>query len=997
MKNCLLFSLLLAAGTLPQWSFAQGEDCNTATPLSDVSSWCSEPGAFSNVGSNDSGFSPGCFPNAQPNLDVWFSFVAEATDVNISVAGATGQSNGGTLVQPQFALYSGSCGALTEIGCFSDALGDNGGQLFASMLTIGQTYYIQVGARGGNSGTFQLCVNNFNAIPNPSSDCATGVILCDKSPFTVEQVTGVGNNGNEIDDVSCGTITCPLSESGSAWYKWTCDEPGSLTFSLNPLNPADDLDFVLYELPNGIDDCSGKFDLRCMASGEVVGADFEVWEPCTGATGLATGETDVGETCGCDTGDNNFIAPIDMEAGKSYALVVNNFSQSGSGFTVEFGGTGTFLGPEAEFSTNAPNDTVCLEASVLFTDESSFVGGISSWTWNFGEGASPETITGQGPHAIDYDTPGLKNIVLRVSTPDGCVITHIETIFVQCCEGDFTVDADISNLLCPGDTNGSIALAPSNDNPPYTFIWGTGATASSIGSLAAGDYTVTITDDFTCDTVLTYTVMSPDTFDIDTLLTMPTCNGGTDGGINLQVSGGTPPYTFSWENGPFTNDNTYTGLAVGDYPVTIRDANGCEADLVIPVRELELQLTSLEESIVDPSCTGFSDGAITIDIANGQPPYQYDFNDGGGFANSNVRTGLTAGTYIVDAVDANGCVGQFVLTLNDPPPLEISFGLLGISCFGEADAVLTAVGTGGTGSYSYRWEDNSTGAVRNNLGEGVYAVTITDANGCTVAGDTAILQPPLLELEVASLQNVVCFGDTTGLILLQGTGGTPPYEYSIGGNSFQVAPLFENLGAGAYSLSIMDANGCLAALDTLITQPPQLTVDAGQDIRISLGYSDDINAVSSNPDVAYNWMPPDSLSCTDCPRPVANPVNTTTYTIEVMDENGCTALDSVTVRVIKNRPVYIPDAFSPNDDGSNDFFTAYAGPGVRQIRAMKIFNRWGGLVFEGGNFQPNEPARGWDGLIGDEPAAIGVYAWLIEVEFIDGVAILFEGDLHLIR
>jgi len=212
-----------------------------------------------------------------------------------------------------------------------------------------------------------------------------------------------------------------------------------------------------------------------------------------------------------------------------------------------------------------------------------------------------------------------------------------------------------------------------------------------------------------------------------------------------------------------------------------------------------------------------------------------------------------------------------------------------------------------------------------------------------------------------------------------------------------VETAFPNLAAGDYTITVMDGNGCTNTVDATVTQPPELAVNAGQDIRIELGYGTSLNAVPNFPVEGYDWMPPDSLSCTDCPNPEANPVNTTTYTVTAVDADGCVTQDSVTVRVIKNRPIYPPNAFSPNDDGTNDRFTIYAGPGVREIEELKIFNRWGGMVFEADNFPPNDPTLGWDGTFKGEEAAIGVYAFFARVEFIDGVVVLVEGDLQLVR
>ena len=150
------------------------------------------------------------------------------------------------------------------------------------------TYYLRVSAREDNRGTFQLCVNNFNPVPPPSSDCATAVVLCDKSPFTVPNVRGAGFNKYELP-----FGICIDNESSSAWYKWTCSKPGTLTFNLTPVNPSDDIDFALFLLPNGVDDCTVKIPVRCMASGEIADGSFSSWASCTGATGLRTSSYDL--------------------------------------------------------------------------------------------------------------------------------------------------------------------------------------------------------------------------------------------------------------------------------------------------------------------------------------------------------------------------------------------------------------------------------------------------------------------------------------------------------------------------------------------------------------------------------------------------------------------------------------------------------------------------------------------------------------------------------
>jgi len=973
------------------------DECVDAIALTDVTSWCSVPFGFTSEVSTPSPVAnPTCFPNNQIVNDVWFSFVAEASAVNISVTGATAVTTGGTLRNPQIALYSGGCSGLTAIGCISDAMNENFAQFFAGPLAIGETYYIRISARSGFRGTFQLCVNNYNEIPQPSGDCPTGVILCDKSAFTVDFVTGIGSVNNEIGNVGCNTANCDIEESSSSWYKWTCRDAGTLTFSLTPLNLSDDLDFVVYELPNGIDNCSGKVPIRCMASGENVGQPLSTWIACVGATGLRTGEMDANETCGCAPGSNNFISPINMVAGRSYALVINNFSNSGSGFSVEFGGTGTFLGPTANFGIT-PQTTVCVGEPVTLTDLSTFTGTLVSWAWNFGSHAFPVAASTRGPHTVVFDRPGLKSITLTVESDRGCLVTKVLTVLVQCCDDHFDVSASITDTDCPSALTGGIDLSVTNDYGPYAYEWSNGPTTQDISGVAAGTYSVTITDEASCQTVEEFTVGGPPAFAFDTLVTKPTCGGGMDGAVTLVVSGGTPPYQYNWQNTGFTNNNFLNNIMQGDYAVTVRDQNNCTVSLILPVRELELVLDPAVQAVTRPSCFGFSDGSIVVAIDNGLGPFQYNWNDGNGFVNENSLLNIAAGTYLVEVRDANLCAGFFEFTLEDYPPLALAFDTRNVSCNGESDGRVTALVTGGTGLYSYAWSNNQTGGEIEPVPAGNYSVTVTDSNGCIISGDTLLTEPPELVLTLVEVVNNVCYGESEGSVAVSATGGNPLYEYSISGSAFQMEPLFENLFSSPYTITVLDALGCTDTIQTEVTEPIQLIVDAGPNQFIDLGFSTQINAVANYNPVTYAWTPADFLSCTNCPNPQVSPVNTTTYTITVVNEDGCVGFDDVTIFVVKNRPVYIPNGFSPNGDGINDGFTLFTGPAAMEIRSLKIFNRWGGLVYIGKNFPPNEPSLGWDGTFKGQPVDPGVFVYLAEVAFIDEEVVEYKGDVTVVR
>lgn len=995
-----LFTLFIILSPLLAMAQPVNDECVNAIMLTEVVNWCSEPAAYSNIDATVSaGDNPFCFPNNTANKDVWFAFVAEANTVNVSVIGGVTNNPGGNQQNPQMVIYSGTCENRIDIGCASDATNNDQVNVFAGPLTIGETYYIRVSARFAFEGTFQLCINNYNEVPAPSGDCDPGVILCDKSPFTVGQLLGTGNVVDDLGSVCDQQCQNPFTESGSTWYKWTCDQSGSLEFTLNPLNPTDDIDFAVYELPNGLDDCSGKIALRCMLSGENTGSPLSEWIACTGATGMVVGDPDTGESCGCQTGDNNYISAINMVSGRSYAIIINNYSQSGSGFSIEFGGSGTFLGPTADFQSEPVNE-VCVGDPVTYTDASFYVGNIENYSWTFGPHATPSSAQGIGPHQVVYDQAGLQTVVLTVESERGCLVTKVKsTVEVVCCAGHFSESATLGDEQCAGDETGSISLNITSPYGPNQYVWEDGSNSDMLTGLGQGNYSVTVTDQALCQTVQTFIVSGPDSIRVDMSITMPTCDGGTDGAVALTTTGGTSPYEYNWQNMGFSPDNTLSNLVHGDYSVTIKDDHNCELALTIPVHELELLLDPSTQAITDPSCTDFSDGEAVIDVVNGLPPYQYDWNDGNGFINTNLQTGLTEGVYSVDVLDANRCKGHFDLELVDPLPLMINFETENVHCFGESNGMLNAQVSGGTGDYVYQWSTNANTEAITQLPIGDYTLTVTDENDCLLSETMTITQPPELFINPGDIIDNICFDYSDGQINVLGMGGTPPYEYSIDGEVFQVSTNFSNLHAGTYTLSILDVNGCDDITEATVEQPEELIVDAGPDQTIELGYETTGMAIANEFPVNFSWSPLDSLHClnADCDHIGLNPTSTTTYTVTVVNDSLCFATDEMIIHVIKNRPIYPPNAFSPNNDGINDLYTIFSGPAVREIQLLQIYDRWGELVFEAKNIPTNDISLGWDGTFRGQLMKPAVFTFYAQVLFIDGEVEVVKGDITLIR
>ncbi|MCB0705338.1 MAG: gliding motility-associated C-terminal domain-containing protein [Saprospiraceae bacterium] len=284
----------------------------------------------------------------------------------------------------------------------------------------------------------------------------------------------------------------------------------------------------------------------------------------------------------------------------------------------------------------------------------------------------------------------------------------------------------------------------------------------------------------------------------------------------------------------------------------------------------------------------------------------------------------------------------------------------------------------------------------------VYTLNIEDNQqiGCAA---TTTFGPIYCSMSIqTAAQNPICVDGTGTLEITDVIGGLAPYMYSIdGGISFSDSPLFNNLPAGTYDVVVQDATGAEVENMEVIFEPQDLVVALETFVELELGDSYQLNIQTNIPPGqigTIQWLPTTGLSCTDCLNPVATPFETTTYTVIITDINGCEAEAQIEFRVDLSEAIYIPNVFTPDGDGVNDLFYMFAKEGtVREIRSFLIFSRWGETVYAGYNFQPNDPARGWDGTHRGEPMNPAVFAYFAIVEFVDGREVLYEGDVTLAR
>ncbi|MBC7778274.1 MAG: gliding motility-associated C-terminal domain-containing protein, partial [Phycisphaerae bacterium] len=489
----------------------------------------------------------------------------------------------------------------------------------------------------------------------------------------------------------------------------------------------------------------------------------------------------------------------------------------------------------------------------------------------------------------------------------------------------------------------------------------------------------------------TTNITQPPQLSINTSTAEVSCQGKADGSASAAASGGVAPYNFIWSNGQtvILNQN----LAAGTYTVTTTDNNGCSTVSLATVNQpLAIQLSANANPV---SCNGGADGAVFTNINGGTSPYTYLWNNG---ATGSSHSNLTAGAYSVTATDAHGCTLTAQATVVQPSALSSNTSAQDVGCSGSSTGTLSVTVTGGTLPYSFHWSNGANTPQIANLPMGSYILSITDAHGCLLTTTQQINEPPPLLLQTDKT-NIHCFGDEDGALSAMASGGVAPYAFLW--NNGQTSADIGGLAAGVYIVSVTDANGCTESASEYLAEPIVQTVHLGIDVVLYLGDMVDLTANVNIPDsevMDYTWWgSEDSLHCADCNTYRFQPTASGCQQVLVRSKKGCIALDAVCYQIRPHRRVYAPNVFTPNGDGSNDFFTIFSDDGVKQILSLKIFNRWGGQIYQTNNIKTNDEPLGWDGTFKGQDLNIDVFVWVAEIEFVDGEIIQLSGDVTLVR
>ena len=401
---------------------------------------------------------------------------------------------------------------------------------------------------------------------------------------------------------------------------------------------------------------------------------------------------------------------------------------------------------------------------------------------------------------------------------------------VSTCSFDVTIhplpiiSLSATDISCFGFGDGAIDATITSGTSPFNYSWSNGATSEDLTNLQSGTYTLTVTDANGCTDNDAATINEPAQLalvkEVDNVL----CYGGSDGAIDITVTGGIAPYNYNWTNSATTED--LSGLTIGTYVVEVTDQNGClltNSTTIVQPNEIVIL-----GSVVDATCTA-DNGSVSVLVTGGVSPYTYLWSNGATTANlSNVPSG----SYTLTLTDANGCMATYTDTVNSVSNLQASVVTTDALCYGDENGTAVVIVESGTQPFSYTWSTGSHESSVTNLAAGNYTVDVTDYFGCSVILNFTINQPDELILNLtpstySNGYNISEYGSEDGYITSSVSGGTAPYSYVWSTDPEQYSEDVYNLGTGNYILIVEDANGCITTGGVRLTGPIELAMPEG--------------------------------------------------------------------------------------------------------------------------------------------------------------------------
>jgi hypothetical protein len=507
-------------------------------------------------------------------------------------------------------------------------------------------------------------------------------------------------------------------------------------------------------------------------------------------------------------------------------------------------------------------------------------GGAAPYTYLWSNGSTSQNLTGLAPGTY----------TVTVTDSEGCEGMETVTVNAFGC-ADLLLEAALSNISCFGNCDVSIAiLEVVNGTAPFSYLWTTGETTSTIENLCAGIYGVTVTDGNGCIVSAEYEIFQPEELLPNASATGETSQGANDGTATASPSGGIEPYSYLWSNG--STDQTITGLIPGDYIVTVTDGNFCTAVQTVTVDAFGSCALEIQAEITNASCFGVCDGIITLTVLNATEPVEYFWSNG---ASTSQIIDLCAIDWSVTVTDADGCILTATYTVSQPAEIVVNGGATDETEQNGGDGTAWAAPTGGVPPYTYLWSTGSTDSLIVDLDPAEYFVTVTDASGCTAVQTLTVNPFTCVSLIESALVAITCNGACDGAISITVLDGVGPFTYLWNVGSTETA--IDSLCAGTYSVSIYDAGqNCTGLAGFLISEPEALTLTVDEVVNItdSTIAAIAITAGGGTPPYAYAWTGPGGFASN---AEDISGMDEGSYQVVVTDANGCT-LGSASITVL---------------------------------------------------------------------------------------------------
>ena len=612
-----------------------------------------------------------------------------------------------------------------------------------------------------------------------------------------------------------------------------------------------------------------------------------------------------------------------------------------------------------------------------------YVCGLQGLLWSYDLSANTGTFLGNVGYAAEGD------------------LTFYNGQLYMAAEGDNIVRIDLEN-----PANSSIAV---NGNVPGRIfgIVSYAAACDSISTYALTDNAANVylidfdnaTLSLYCSIPLsvsggasTFEFLGSNPVDIEEVEALNFSCSGNTGAITVNASGGIGALTYSLDGETFQANPAFSNLAVDTYRVYVQDEAGCLVSEPVGLTDDAPAISALAAS---PASCGEDNGSFALTVEGGTPPYTLSANGNAPVSNLNL-SGLAAGTYQLEIMDAQGCQVRVQAQIDEvDAPDILALDVEPTTC-GQNNGSITLSAQGGAPPLTYSINGGPpqpTGAF-SGLPAGPYTLTISDVNGCTLTEIAAIASSEAVTVDSVALQNASC-GAANGTLTIRASAGQPPLMYALNGNNFVANNAFRGLPSGDYDARVMDALGCTAAIRVALpgSEAPQF-----------VGFT--VNAADCNQaNGAVNFTFQGgvgllSLAVNGKAQLLNEPLQNLfhgIYTLRLADSLGCADTLTVTVPRI-NCPIYLPNAFSPNNDGVNDTFRPQSTPGLNaQISSFLIFDRWGGAVFKSENRPFSDPANAWDGRKNGQPLSPGVFTYSLKVVFENDEVYKASGDVLLVK